>query len=93
MTELTNAQRGVYEFVVAYQRVHGAPPTRGEICENFGWSSLNAADQHLKLIAKKGWLRIVGRKRSRGIEICHRPAGLGRNESPVKEPQPNTLEG
>ena len=88
MKGLTKNQGRVYDFVVAFKKANGMPPTRGEICEHFGWVSLNAADQHLKLIAKKGFIRILSGKRARGIEICNRPAGLGRNQLPIKEPVP-----
>lgn len=62
---LTPRQAEVLAFVQARQRGGGLTPTLDEICEHFGFSSPNAAREHLRLIQKKGFLqRAVGKPRS-----------------------------
>lgn len=86
MRELTKIQREVYDFVVSFRGDKGVPPTRGEICEHFGWVSLNAADQHLKLIEKKGYLRLLRGKRARGIVVeGRRPKRVQRETNVLNE--------
>ena len=65
---LTNAQSQVLKFVRMYLKKYGIPPTRQEITTGFGWSSANAAQQHLVAIQRKGYIEFVGRK-SRGIRV------------------------
>jgi repressor LexA len=65
---LTDAQQGVLDYIVQYRNSKGWPPTRGEIAKHFGWDSSNAATQHLRLIEKKGYIRLVPMI-SRGIEV------------------------
>ncbi len=57
MTGLTNRQRQVYDFIVRMVN-SGLPPTRQDICDEFGWSSPNAAQQHLQALDSKGWIEI-----------------------------------
>ncbi|MGB7722269.1 MAG: transcriptional repressor LexA [Bryobacteraceae bacterium] len=64
-TPLTNRQAEILSFVQARQRAQGMPPTLDEICAHFGFSSANAAREHLRLIQKKGYLqRDFGRPRA-----------------------------
>lgn len=67
MDELTPKQREVFKFLKAYAKANGMPPTRSEIAAGFGWKSLNAAQQHLVLIARKGYIRLSEGSKSRGI--------------------------
>ena len=54
---LTDRQAEVLGFVQARRRAGGIPPTLDEICTHFGFSSANAAREHLRLIQKKGYLQ------------------------------------
>lgn len=65
---LTRTQQKVLDFVRWYLKAKGWPPTRREISDHFGWKAHNAAAQHLWLIERKGYLRIVSNT-ARGIEI------------------------
>jgi repressor LexA len=65
---LTVAQRKVLDFIVFSKKANGWPPTRREISDHFGWKGQNAAGQHLRLIEKKGYVRLINGI-SRGIEI------------------------
>lgn len=67
MNALTPKQREVFEFLKMYAKKHGYPPTRAEISEGFGWSSANAAQQHLILIAAKGYIKITPGAKARSI--------------------------
>jgi len=54
---LTDRQAEVFAFVQARLRTAGVPPTLDEICAHFGFSSTNAASEHLRLIQQKGYLK------------------------------------
>jgi len=56
MYELTDIQRRVFEFV-RDKLVAGKPaPTAREIAERFGWRSKRAAECHIEVLIRKGWL-------------------------------------
>lgn len=68
MKNLTTAQRKVLSFIIHRQKKQGSPPTVREIAEHFGYKSTNNVRQHLGLIERKGYLRLIPGK-SRGIEV------------------------
>ena len=65
---LTARQGEILEFIQQALIEHGAPPTREEIARAFGFRSLNAAEQHLQALAKKGLIELVAGT-SRGIRV------------------------
>lgn len=65
---LTHLQSQVMDFIIKFRDGNGYPPTRGEISANFGWTHPSAAQKHMNLIAKKGFLKIMPRI-SRGIVV------------------------
>jgi repressor LexA len=65
---LTATQDRVYRFITEYKNSQGFPPTVREIAEGLGFKSLNNVRQHLKLIEKKGFLKISSGK-ARGIDV------------------------
>ena len=69
MIDLTPRQKEVLAFIKAYASANGYPPTRAEISRDFGWSSANAADEHLQALAKKGAVFLTPRI-ARGIHIA-----------------------
>ena len=69
MKELTRMQERVLAFVEKHIAKHGYPPTRMEICGEFDWSSPTSADDHLKAIARKGYIRMPPGKVARGIQV------------------------
>jgi len=79
MDELTDRQNEVLRLVRELTEVSGYPPTRAEIAERMGFRSVNAAEQHLRALEKKGAIEISSGA-SRGIRVLDtRPAGrLGR---------------
>lgn len=68
MRALSNRQAEVYAFLVDFNAANERPPTRHEIARHFGWASDNAAEDHLKAMARKGVLRLV-KGTARGIEL------------------------
>ena len=65
---LTSTQERVYQFIIEWKKNQGFPPTVREIAEGLGFKSLNNVRQHLRLIEKKGFLKISSGK-ARGIDI------------------------
>ena len=53
MVKLTPRQQEILDFIRNTLEVLGAPPTRAEIANAFGFASHNAAEEHLKALAKK----------------------------------------
>ena len=67
---LTTRQAEILELIRAHIDETGFPPTRVEICKHFGFRSPNAAEQHLRALARKGAIDIAGGT-SRGIRLLH----------------------
>jgi repressor LexA len=75
MDELTDRQSEILKLVRELTEVSGFPPTRAEIAERMGFRSVNAAEQHLRALEKKGAIEITSGS-SRGIRVLEpRPAG------------------
>ncbi len=55
---LTARQEEILQFIRDTLESDGAPPTRAEIAAAFGFSSPNAAEDHLRALEKKGVLRL-----------------------------------
>ena len=68
MRPLTARQQEVYDFLKHHLETTGMPPTRAEISKELGFRSPNAAEEHLKALAKKGVIEIVSGA-SRGIRL------------------------
>ena len=79
MDDLTERQSEILKLIRELTEVSGFPPTRAEIAERMGFSSVNAAEQHLRALERKGALEIAPGA-SRGIRVLDaKPArGLGR---------------
>ena len=68
MVKLTPRQQEILDFIRNSLEVLGAPPTRAEIAQAFGFASHNAAEEHLKALAKKG-LIVLEPGSARGIRL------------------------
>ena len=68
MLELTHRQEEILNLIRDCIDTTGLPPTRVEIAQHFGFNSPNAAEAHLKVLAKKGALDLVPGT-SRGIRL------------------------
>lgn len=76
MPELTSRQQQIYDFIRQGIEQSGIPPTRAEICEAFGFSSPNAAEQHLRALAAKGVIEMLAGA-SRGIRLTEAASAPG----------------
>jgi len=70
MLKLTKRQQQVLDIIKRAMRDKGMPPTRAEIANILGFKSANAAEEHLKALAKKGAIEILAGT-SRGIRILN----------------------
>ena len=77
MDELTDRQSEILKLIRELMEVSGYPPTRAEIAERMGFKSVNAAEQHLRALEKKGAIDIA-EGASRGIRLRDaKPASRG----------------
>ena len=74
MDELTDRQQEILKLVRELTEVSGYPPTRAEIAQRMGFRSVNAAEQHLRALEKKGAIEISSGA-SRGIRVLDGRAG------------------
>ena len=73
---LTKRQQEIFDHILECMATNGAPPTRVEIADHFGFKSANAAEDHLKALDKKGHIELRSGT-SRGIVITDQArAGL-----------------
>ncbi|RTR38160.1 repressor LexA [Shewanella canadensis] len=68
MRPLTPRQAEILELIKRNIADTGMPPTRAEIAKRLGFKSANAAEEHLKALAKKGCIEIIPGT-SRGIRL------------------------
>jgi len=68
MEKLTPRQAEVLQVIRDHLTDHGIPPTRAEIAEILGFRSANAAEEHIKALARKGAIEVTP-SASRGIRL------------------------
>ncbi|MFM1896342.1 MAG: hypothetical protein RLZZ385_1416 [Pseudomonadota bacterium] len=68
MQDLTARQAEILDFIRDYLAETGFPPTRSEIAERMGFRSANAAEEHLRALARKGAIEMLPGT-SRGIRL------------------------
>ncbi|MDE1315268.1 transcriptional repressor LexA [Vibrio aestuarianus] len=68
MKPLTPRQQQVFDLIRSKIDETGMPPTRAEIARELGFRSANAAEEHLKALARKQAIEIIPGA-SRGIRI------------------------
>ena len=66
--KLTARQQEILDLIRNTIASTGAPPTRAEISTMLGFKSANAAEEHLKALARKGVIELVSGT-SRGIRL------------------------
>jgi repressor LexA len=76
MLKLTPRQAEILAFIKRCLDDNGFPPTRAEIAQELGFKSPNAAEEHLKALARKGAIEMTPGA-SRGIRI---PGSEARND-------------
>jgi repressor LexA len=74
---LTPRQAQILELIRECLDETGFPPTRAEIAQTLGFRSANAAEEHLRALARKGAIELL-KGTSRGIRLLlpEPPAGL-----------------
>ncbi|WP_455144694.1 transcriptional repressor LexA [Brachyspira pilosicoli] len=65
MTELTDKQKHILNFLQKFMNENGYPPTVKEIMVHFNFASPTAVTTHLTALEKKGYVKKTG-KRARG---------------------------
>jgi repressor LexA len=68
MSDLTPRQARVLRFIQRSLGETGMPPTRAEIAAELGFRSPNAAEEHLRVLARKGVIQLLPGA-SRGIRL------------------------
>ena len=71
---LTLRQAEILDFIRDAVKRTGMPPTRAEIATVFGFRSPNAAEEHLRALAKKGAIEIASGT-ARGIHLAEQISG------------------
>jgi repressor LexA len=84
MKELTKRQSEVLDVIQDCIAETGRPPTRVELAKILGFRSANAAEEHLKALARKGAIEIVSGT-SRGIRVLDK---YKREQTEVEEGLP-----
>ncbi len=69
MSKLTKRQQEILNLIQSHIRATGSPPTRAEIAKTMGFRSPNAAEDHLRALARKGAIELVPGT-SRGIRMA-----------------------
>lgn len=68
MEKLTKRQGEVLAVIKSHIQDTGYPPTRADIAAELGFKSANAAEEHLKALARKGAIEVIPGT-SRGIRV------------------------
>jgi len=68
MAQLTPRQSQVLQIIQEFIAEYGMPPTRADIARELGFRSVNAAEEHLRALQKKGVLELIPGT-SRGIQL------------------------
>jgi repressor LexA len=75
MYNLTSRQEQVLQLIRTYAEETGYPPTRAEIARILGYKSANAAEEHIKALARKGAIEVIPGA-SRGIRLPDTQQGI-----------------
>ena len=70
LPKLTARQEEILELIMLAIEESGLPPTRAEIANRLGFASANAAEEHLRALAKKGYIELSPGT-SRGIRVIN----------------------
>lgn len=68
MSALTPRQAEILALLRSFTERHHRPPTRAELAAHFGFRSPNAAEEHLRALARKGVIELIPGE-ARGIRV------------------------
>jgi repressor LexA len=81
--KLTEKQKDFLGFITRYRDEWGQAPSFGEICSHFGFNSNNTVTTYLKILERKGYVRLPDMKnRKRAVEVIG-PVEAKRFELPL----------
>lgn len=81
--KLTAKQKAFLAYLSRYLAEWGTAPSFDEMCAHFGFRSYNTVSTYLRILERKGYVRLPGKKnRKRGLEVL-RPVEARRCECPV----------
>lgn len=75
MLDLTRLQGEILGAIRRRAERGEAPPTYRDLCAEFDWASTGTARDHLKALAKKGYLEL-GEGRARQLRLTHPPVSI-----------------
>lgn len=75
MSSLTPRQAEILALLHSFIERSGRPPTRAELAQHFGFNSPNAAEEHLRALARKGVIELVPGA-ARGIRLKDKEVGV-----------------
>ena len=75
LPKLTARQAEILALITSAIQESGLPPTRAEIATCLGFASANAAEEHLRALARKGYIELTPGT-SRGIRIAQQHSAL-----------------
>ena len=75
MSKLTPRQQDVLNLIKEQMDATGCPRTRAEIAKALGFKSANAAEEHIKALARKGAIEVI-EGASRGIRLPEHERGI-----------------
>lgn len=81
-TKLTERQQQILDLIRQAVASTGFPPTRAEIAQALGFRSPNAAEDHLKALARKGAIELTAGA-SRGIRLKESAAAAVQGMLPI----------
>ena len=90
MQKLTERQQQIFDLIRESIANNGMPPTRAEIAQALGFRSPNAAEEHLKALARKGAIELTAGT-SRGIRIKAQVPGADMRPTARVPDMPNDL--
>ncbi|MFA5596244.1 MAG: transcriptional repressor LexA [Pusillimonas sp.] len=90
--KLTVRQQQILDLIRHQLERTGFPPTRAEIARELGFRSANAAEDHLRALAKKGAIALTAGA-SRGIRLLSGSNPANAVHHPDTSPSGNTLQG
>ncbi len=81
--KLTDKQKQVLNYIAQYIDTWEMAPSFDEICSEFGFNSYNTVTTYLKILERKGYIRLPKEKnRKRAMEVI-RPVEANRFELPL----------
>jgi repressor LexA len=88
MTELSQRQSDVLDFIALAIESRGLPPSYREIGDALGIASTNGVSDHVKALIKKGYLRKIdaGSGKARGIQLTAKSRSMHAHDNLIEIP-------